>query len=248
MDFRLLDWSAWADGLASPQDWHAWARRSAGVPQVGAAPNLPDVPAMTRRRLGRLGRICFEVARRVHTGAPELPVVLASRYGDAERALEQLGLLVGPEGALSPTGFGLSVHNAIGAIHSIATGSRANVTAVAAAGETAAAGLTEAACLLEDGVPEVVLVCYDEDLPAAYARFQDGPIGAWAWAWRIGRADDAHERLSLVAGQPSDGGGLQAGSLPDGLDVLRFVLSGDSRLEQRHAGRSWIWGRHAASH
>lgn len=246
MDFRLLDWFAWADGLASPQDWHAWARRSAGAPEVGKAPPLSDVPAMTRRRLGRLGRICFEVTRQVHASASELPVVLASRYGDAERALEQLGLLVGSEGAVSPTGFSLSVHNAIGAIHSIATGSRANVSAVAAAGETAAAGLIEAASLLEDGVPEVVLVCYDEDLPSAYTGFQDVPIGAWAWAWRIGRATDAHERLSLVAGDPSLGAAPHGSSLPDGLEVMRFVLSGDSRLEQRHSGRSWIWGRHAA--
>lgn len=248
MHFRLLDWSAWAEGLTSPQQWLAWARRPAALPAVGGAPELADVPAMTRRRLGRLGRISFDVTQRAHAGAVELPVVLASRYGDAERALEQLGLLVGPDAAVSPTGFGLSVHNAIGAIYSIATGSRANVSAVAAAGETAAAGLVEAFSLLEDGAPEVVIVCYDQDLPAAYAPFQDMPIGAWAWAWRIARADPRHERLSLAPGGAQAAHQSHGDLMPDGLEVLRFVLCGDARLEQSHAGRSWTWGRHAPRH
>jgi hypothetical protein len=244
MEFRLLEWSAWADGLATPQDWLDWAQAPVRIPAAGRVPELTDVPAMTRRRLGRLGRLSFAATQAVHRGDAPLPLVLASRYGDAERSLEQLAQLVGPQGDVSPTGFGLSVHNAIGAIYSIARGLRANISAVAAAGETAAAGLVEALALLDEGAPEVVVVCYDEDLPGPYGEFQDSPVGAWAWAWRIAPADRRHERFSLRAAQ----GAPIAASMPDGLELLRFVLSGESGLEQRHAQRAWQWRRHAPVH
>src|SRR5262245_3027305 len=104
MEFRLLEWSAWADGLATPQDWLDWARSPVRIPVAGAVPELADVPAMTRRRLGRLGRLSFAATQAVHRADAAPPLVLASRYGDAERSLEQLAQLVGPQGDVSPTG------------------------------------------------------------------------------------------------------------------------------------------------
>lgn len=207
-------------------------------------PALPQVPAMARRRLNRVGRIALQVLHEVRGPAPaalELPVVLASRYGDTERALGELSALARGE-AVSPAAFALSVHNALGATGSIIDGSRANMVALAAAEHTAAAGVVEALGLLHDGAPEVLLLCYDEDLPPAYACFTEPPIGAWAWAWRIAlptAADADRPRLRLRLQRAGAGENPPPPRLPDGLEALRFLL--DERAAWQHGG--WRWER-----
>jgi hypothetical protein len=70
----------------------------------------------------------------------DVPLVFASRHGDVARSMDLLGALVSDQ-PLSPTGFGLSVHNAIAALYSIARGHRGNLW------HWLPAGPVEAACL-----------------------------------------------------------------------------------------------------
>jgi hypothetical protein len=171
-----------------------------------------------------------------------MPLVLASRYGDAKRSLAMLAELARGE-PLSPTAFGLSVHNAIGALYSIARGDRANYLSVAGGAASAASAVVEAAGLLFDGAPEVMVVCYDAPLPDAYARFHDEPAVPYAWAWRIGRPAANEPRFSL-SGTAMQDAGAPATELPYGLDVLRFMLSGDAELARAADRTLWTWRRH----
>ncbi len=198
---------------------------------------------MQRRRLSSLGRMAAQVAYWAQGESRSMPVVLGSRYGDAARSLALLGDLIRDE-PLSPTVFGLSVHNAIGAMYSIARGDRSNYLSVSAGATSAAACLVEAAGLLADGEPEALVVCYDAPLPGAYADFEDEPAASYAWAWRVSAPalGQPHFRLEAGASEPEPVRSLPL--LPFGLDVLRFYLAGDSRL-QRAVGRStWTWSRH----
>ena len=72
------------------------------------------MPAMMRRRLNRVGRMACHVAYGSDNGQTADAIVFASRYGDTDKTLSLLGDLVKGE-PLSPTGFGMSVHNAIAA-------------------------------------------------------------------------------------------------------------------------------------
>ena len=247
MDFVIRQWSAWADGLSVASDWQAWAGLPLPVaPVAGAAPALPHVPALARRRLNRLGRMVLQVLQQTRDGAPgatDLPVVLASRYGDTERALGELDALARGQ-TPSPAAFALSVHNALGATCSIIEGTRANMVAVAAAEHSAAAGVVEALGLLHDGAPEVLLVCYDEDLPPVYQCFVEVPVGAWAWAWRLalpGAADTGLPRLRLVRCVQTEPAAVL---LPDGLQALRFLLRPDDAAWQQGG---WRWDHAARS-
>lgn len=187
---------------------------------------------MSRRRLALLGKMAVAVADQVLAplsgSAQDLPVVWASRYGDAQRSLELLGEHA-RSAPLSPTSFALSVHNAIGAQHSIARRMTGNALCVAAGDSTVEAGLVECLGLLAEGAPQVLLVCYDAPLPEDYALFQDEPACAYAWAWLLGAVPAAGaqrvltlESVDLPVERGPEG---DARLLPHGLEVLQWALA-----------------------
>ena len=234
-------WSAWAPSLATAPDWLAWAHEPF-APAGDEQPALTAMEPMMRRRMTRLGRVALQAAWDCQQSDDDVPTVFASRYGDVRRSLGLLEELA-RNATVSPTGFSLSVHNAIAAMYSIARGDRSNAICVAAGRASAAAGLIEAAGLLADGASEVLVVCYDEALPANYAVFRDEPPCIWAWAWRVSRPGAGEgPTLSLRSG-PLVAGEAQSCALPASLEVLRLFLAGGEPLVQNIDGRRWEWSR-----
>lgn len=242
IEFSVLDWSAWAPGITTREQWQAWAN-APWLPTGEDTPALSEVPAMQRRRIERLGRMAIQTAcwcEQPDDGG-QVPLVFASRHGDVARSMELLNTLSADQ-PMSPTAFGLSVHNAIAALYSIARGHRGNYLALAAGRATVETACIEAFGLLADGAPEVRLVVYESALPPVYAGFADEPDPFFAWCWRLGPADGPGTRLSLGWGaggedRPSEG-------LPHGLDVLRFLLAGEPALALDADGQRWTWQRH----
>lgn len=79
---QILDWAAWAPGLAGKDDW----REAASLPSFGleSSPYAPPgaeeppakaaaIPAMLRRRLTPLGRALAEVLGPLAAKAPDAP-------------------------------------------------------------------------------------------------------------------------------------------------------------------------------
>jgi hypothetical protein len=229
----ILDWAAYAAG--QQQEWLDWAVSPSPWPAtlVDTVPALPEMPAMMRRRVDRLGRLACQVAYwcQQQSAAGEVPMVFASRYGDASRSLALLGDLSN-QVDLSPTGFGLSVHNAVSALYSIARADTQNAVVVSAGRATVLAALTEAAGLLADGAPEVLVVYYEAPLPGDYGVFQDEPACEYAWSWRVARAGSplangqaGKVKLTLNAeGQAADPAPSDLQGAPVGLLALRHML------------------------
>ena len=241
--FAIRAWAACAPGLVEPAEWRAWA--STPVAFRGEwAPALSVMPAMQRRRLTTLGRAAAQVAWDCHTPSPDVPVVFASGHGDAARCLDLLKEFAAT-GAASPTEFTFSVHNAIGAMYSIARGDSANYTSVAAGPDSAPAGIVEACALLADGAPEVLLVCYEAPLPGEYFRFQREPAAAFAWAWRLAAPADGEPFYQLEWSPEAGEHRHDAARLHPGLEPLRFALAGESAMRTNGSGRVWTWSRHA---
>ncbi|MBC7919159.1 MAG: beta-ketoacyl synthase chain length factor [Rhodoferax sp.] len=259
-EFTVVDWAAYAAGLTEKMDWLAWAARSPQLPafDAQAAPPLIEMPAMMRRRLDRVGRFACQVAWWCQQRDDSAPMVFASRYGDSERSLGLLGELVQGE-PLSPTGFGLSVHNAISALYGIARGHTGNTIAVCAGRATVGAALTEAAALLADGAPEVLVVFYETPLPSLYTAFEDEDLAEYAWCWRVAKPAASGPRTRVSVGtEGTDSPRLTTDTAPStwpsGLAVLRHVLqqmpapASPMRIDlRRHdrAGTEWKWGMHA---
>lgn len=245
--FAVQAWAAIAPGLLSQNEWLRWA--NAPVRPIGRTEvELPHVPPMSRRRLGHLAKMAVYVADTVlppELGA-DIPVVWCSRYGDAEKALALLKTQALDE-PMSPTAFGLSVHNGIGAQHSILRGMRANAVCVASSHGVPEAGMVEAAGLLHEGAAEVLVVCYDAPLPADYAGFHDEPAAEYAWgvlltALRSDAPGFALQAMELA--QQNTGHDAVSATLPHGLDVLHFLLQAERKnLAHAHASGQWMWER-----
>lgn len=226
-EFSVLDWCACASGLTTSDEWLNWAKAPPVFPETALkdVPALAEMPAMMRRRLNRVGRMACHVAYSCDKAQTANPIVFASRYGDTDKALLLLAELVKAE-PMSPTGFGLSVHNAIAAQYGISRSHLGNAIAVAGAQATIAAAMVEATALLHDGADEVLVAYYETPLPGGYSTFHDQKTCEYAWAWRVGRIDHA-EGIARVCVDYADGNSPSRNSLdqwPTGLAVLRHFL------------------------
>ncbi len=215
---------------------------------------------MLRRRFAPLGRTAAQVTfdlgavpAGLDTDAtsdderPDHPTVFASRYGETSRCLDLLADQARGD-ALSPTAFGLSVHNAIGAMIALARDDRSNSSALAAGRATAAAGVLEAVALLDDGAERASVVVYDAPLPAAYAHFEDEPSAHFAWAWQLRRPRAGERALHLdwlPAAEASTAADAEPAGLPASLQALWFGLSDAPSLVQHADGRAYRWSRDA---
>lgn len=237
--FSIARHAAWAPGLTSPAAWSEWAQ--APWPIAGEEePKVAAMPAMLRRRAGFLGRMALEVAYACLGQDAGVPTVFCSRHGEVGRAIGLLAELARGE-PLSPTAFGLAVHNASAGLFSIARADRANHVALAAGGATLEHAVIEACGLLADGAPMVLLVACDEALPAPLERFEDCAEQPFAFAWAIVPAGEGAVRLSWRAAEKA----VESGPTPGGLEVLRFQLGEGAPLERTAAARHWTWSRDA---
>jgi hypothetical protein len=197
---------------------------------------------MLRRRAGFLGKMALEVAYRCLGVARDVPTIFCSRHGDGTRSVDLL-LDLANGIPLSPTSFGLSVHNAIGGLFSIARADRASHIAIAAGSSTIEHGVIEACGLLAEGERAVLLVAYDCPLPEIYSSFQDCHEQPYAWAWLL--AAPGEDRFSLAWSSTAESPSPSVERHPPGLDILRFYLRKQSTLERISDGRRWLWTRHA---
>jgi hypothetical protein len=239
--FSISAHSAWAPGISSPEAWQEWAETPHRIGE-GPDPSVRAMPAMLRRRASVLGKMALEVAYDCLDGRTGVPTVFCSRHGEVARAVELLTELAQGQ-ALSPTGFGLAVHNASAGLFSIARADRANHIALAGGAATVEHGVLEACGLLADGAPEVLLVVYDCPLPEPLARFEDADEQPYAWAWLMTPA--ANDVVSLALSAAGEVADAPARAMPAGLDVLRFHLRGATRHEHLNGAQRWTWTRHA---
>lgn len=248
---HVEQWAAWAPGLASQDDWRAWLRNPQPLPaDAPAAPPLPEVPAMARRRIDPLGRAALQVAywAQQDVGAATLaamPLLFASRWGELARSVTMLQELARGE-ALSPTAFSHSVHNAIGAQYSIQRGITANVSAIAAAEVSAAAGWVEAQALLATGAAAVLLTVADAPLPALYAHTgldaAIAPPHAYALRLRMARMGEPAVQLTRQVSEAH----LAPHTLSPNLQVLQWLLDPAAELRQADGAADWQW-RHVVA-
>lgn len=241
VSFSIAAHAAWAPGLDTPEAWAVWAEAPFVI--AGAIdPGLRQMPSMLRRRAGLLGKMALEVAYQCLEGRTDVPVVFCSRHGDVSRGVDLLTDLA-QDAALSPTGFGMAVHNASAGLFSIARADHANHLALAAGTSTIEHAVIEACSLLADGAPMVLLVAYDNYLPPVFAQFEDCNEQPHAWAWLMVTAgiDPIHLRWSAV----TDPAVAVPDAMPASLEILRFKLRGERVLERVADRRRWCWTRNA---
>lgn len=233
IQFDIDQWRAWAPGLTTAGDWATWAREP-GYPNDDSEPDVSFLPALQRRRLSRLARMAFAVATPLAEGQPPMPLVYASRHGETPRTFAILSDMAREE-ALSPTQFSLSVHNAIIGLWSIQQNDHSEMTALAAEGDGLEHALLEAAMLLAEGAPSVLVVVTEDRPPAAYQPWIDDVPFPYAVALRVTAGQGW--TLSLEASDDPH----SPGPWPHALELVR-LLSGTQTLRiHQWNKRRWTW-------
>ncbi|MDB1108702.1 beta-ketoacyl synthase chain length factor [Pseudomonas extremaustralis] len=221
--FNIAQWRAWAPGLESADDWHAWCQAPALLPASDACPDVSFLPAMQRRRLSRLARMAFSVGWPLAEGLPDLPLVFISRHGETPRTLDILSDLANDQ-PLSPTQFSLSVHNAVIGLWSILRNETAEMTALAAA-------------LLNEGAPAVLLVISEEQPPDAYAGWISDVPFPYALGLLLTPGDEWQLELTHGSVQPTHT------QWPHALNLLRTLLTEQVACQHAWKNRVWNWQR-----
>ncbi|MBD9412989.1 beta-ketoacyl synthase chain length factor [Pseudomonas sp. PDM16] len=233
-NFRIEHWRAWAPGLDSAADWHAWQQAPFAPQDGGEQPDVGFLPALQRRRLSRLARMAFHVAWPLAEEHGPMPLVFASRHGETPRTLAILSDLAHDE-PLSPTQFSLSVHNAIIGLWSIQRGDTSEMTALAAEGDGLEQALLEAATLLGEGSPSVLLIVAEETPPELYRPYIDDVPFPYAVALLL--RPGAEWQLQLV-----EGSGPRA-AWPHALELVRALSGNVDSLQHHWKRRQWNWSR-----
>jgi len=236
IDLRIEAWQAWAPGVETPADWATWAATPHAIVDAGEQPACEFVPPMQRRRLSRMARIVMHAAWPLCSDDEQLPFVFASRHGETTRTFAMLDE-IRRDAPLSPTQFGLSVHNAIAGQWSILRGQRGESVAIAGEADTFEHAIVEAATLLDEGAPAVIAVIAEERPAPAYDGWIDDVPFSYTLALRLSRANGGPGwRLSLAENR----GAVAPSDVPHALRFVRALHDGAS-LDHPWKTRRWTW-------
>ncbi|HUH54976.1 MAG TPA: beta-ketoacyl synthase chain length factor [Rhodanobacter sp.] len=239
---RIEQWRAWAPGVATAEEWLAWAQSPRVLTDQQEQPECLSLPPMQRRRLSRLARMTMEVASPLCGDDEQLPFVFASRHGETTRTLNLLGDVSAGQ-PLSPTQFGLSVHNAIAGQWSLLRGQRGESVAIAGEADTFEHAMLEASTLLAAGASSVLAVIAEEVPPDAYNGWITDVPFSYAVALRLGRADVGTPGNTWQLDLNHQDGHTPPCPWPHALDFLRAMQTAAPSLQHAWKRRRWQWQR-----
>ncbi|MDE1460364.1 beta-ketoacyl synthase chain length factor [Spartinivicinus poritis] len=228
LTFSIENWCAWAPGLNSQAAWQEWAESKADMPATEEQPALAWLPARQRRRLSLQAKMALTVAQQCleKTETDSVRTIFASRHGEAQRMQHMLQQLALDE-PLSPTEFGLSVHNSTAGWYGVLFKDNAATTAIAAGKDTFPSGLIEAVSQLSIvGVDRVLLIFTHMPLPDFYQAFQDEPTPCFSVGIMLSLQGDKPVRLSYKKAAAD-----QVQQMSPALSFMRFLLLGQQRIQ-----------------
>jgi hypothetical protein len=202
-EFGLQAWSAWSPQLTTFHEWLRWASSGLPLAEGSESPKASFLPASLRRRCSKVSRAALEVTRAcLQSGVPLARSIFGSRHGEAETTLSLLKGLARQE-LLSPTEFGLSVHNTTAGLFSIAFSEKSPACALAGGPNTVNAVMFEALMALEECSDDtgVLVVIADEPLPIVLRDSVDQRSPFFALSLLL-RRRPANIRLNI---NPKDG-------------------------------------------
>lgn len=213
-------------GLLGPglPGWAASRDALAGVVPFEAAPVAIPAPALLppteRRRTGPSVRLALAVATEAvqESGIPpeELDTVFASSNGEGQVITGILEALHAPDGAISPTQFHNSVHNAAAGYWGIAVGSSRPSVSLGGHDQVFATGLMQAAVQVAVGGAPVLFVAHDVPLPPPLDAMR-ATTAPFAAAFVLAPQRGAHGALRI----DHHAGAAEETPLPGAFDALR---------------------------
>jgi len=239
LEFSIKQCVAWGGGLTTTQDWQGYAQGEKVLSDSQELPALKQIPAMQRRRLSPFAKLALHCALNAADEClTTVPSVFASRHGDLAKTSKLISDVAAEE-VLSPTQFGLSVHNAVGGLFSIYTGNKAPLTAVSAGEDTFFTAIIDALCKLSANEYSQVLVVFTETVvPEIYQEYVAQEEVNIACALLLRAAEQGEEAYTLTLqanteNQQSESQHMQV------LDFLNFYYSNNEQANVSSKRHLW---------
>ena len=235
--FSIGQWRAWAPEMRDGESWMQWAQHPYCPLADHESPQLGFLTPMQRRRLSPMARMVFDCAWPLADQRPPMPLVFASQHGETTRSFSLLQAMGRHEG-LSPTSFGLSVHNAIAGMWSIVRGDKTESIALSVNSDGLEHAFLEAAFLLRRGARAALVVLAEERPPPAYLPWIDDVPFSYAVAFRIERGTQWRlERATDDSSFPQH--------WPNSLNFVRHLCLGSETIRHSSGDRHWLWTRNS---
>ncbi len=231
MSFNIDSWSANSVGINSDSSWQEWCQNIEWPESDSIEANL--IPAMMRRRMSKLSKLAVQTAIRLLNENDVDYLVFSSRHGELHRSADLIKEIIKGEEA-SPMSFSQSVHNTAAGLATIATKKPIPVTSIAAGENTFQSAITEAWIYLQESPNKKVLVVdFDEPLPADYAEFEDRQFKGYALGLILSTGDTWH----VAQKEKSD----NIDPLPQALSFLSHYLRNETQWTILGERTSWEW-------
>lgn len=234
MFFHMTQIAVVTPECADIAKWQEWAHSDSDITPTHQAPDYSVIAPSVRRRLSVMGR-CALTAYASLTPEKTEPTIWASSWGDISRTFK-LTQSLAESSEMSPAEFALSVHNAIGAQAAIWLQNHTATTAIAAGELTASSAFIEAYLKLQH-CPSVILVRYEDVLPALWNHNNESDASPLTCAWAIRLSTKkSNSSFTLKPCNPF-GSSLNHNILSE----IRFLLGGISSYEENDGQRGWHW-------
>ena len=172
MQVPISNWSAWAPGLNSHQDWSLFLNGS--LPLIeNETPDVSFLPAMFRRKLSPLTRMVFCTFNKLKDKEKfkNIPLIFASRHGELDLSISLINSGLDSM-TCSPAKFSISVHNSPVGLLSIQDKNTGPSTAISSGKRTLEMGLIEAISTM-DTFNNALLIYADLPLSEEYEEYVD---------------------------------------------------------------------------
>jgi len=205
----------------------------AGLANGSGSTDLTLLGTRQRRGLSECARFMVSAATAALEDANidsiDFPMVSGSSLGEIQTAETLCQMRLHGDGRSSPARFRNSVHNTVTGLMSIAFGSHAPCTSVAAGPATVAVAILEAQLQLWHGAPRVLVMVGDESVPQVFDPEFGYPPVAGALVLAASTAQRYQPTLELVRLGQSDARGEVPLRVNPGLPMLEIVNALRSR-------------------
>ncbi|MFT6925895.1 MAG: 3-oxoacyl-(acyl-carrier-protein) synthase [Psychromonas sp.] len=236
INISITDWSALSPGLIERGDWLKWSKNNKHWPPTLAA--APDflIPPMMRRRMSSLSKLALQCALQVSAQQKIDYIVFSSRHGELTRTVKLIEDIING-GDASPIFFSQSVHNTAAGLFTIAAKRATPATSLAAAENSLHYAVIEAGTYLQENPQDtVLLVNFDQPLPAPYQQFETNSYKGFALAMLLTTGD----QLQLSWSKNRDS---VSAEYPQAFDFIEYLLNNEKHTSISSKRTNWIWAK-----
>jgi hypothetical protein len=227
MEFHIEKCSAWCGNLHTKEHWKQWSLGNITYQDDDELPTLKQIPAMQRRRLSRFSKLTMQCVLDVMADETDnLPCVFSSRHGDLHKT-SKLIEDVAQKNDLSPTHFGLSVHNAVAGLYSIFANNKQPMTATSAGEDSFLMALVDGyAKLNSQNLNKILIVYTDEVVPEKYNQYVSNTEKTMSVALILTRQTDSNSLTVNFQPQTKN----QNTNLFQPLEFLSFLYGNNTHI------------------